>query len=290
MIESLPSFSALYVAFARGIATHDSALSRACKDPLAGRLLPRALRAVIRTAERSPAAARALRYSSLGMFDHHAMRTGVIDRWIETALERGARQLVLLGAGLDTRGHRMQRLTDAVVYEVDHADTQAFKRSRAGALELRAREIRYVSCDFQRSQFDEALTAAGFDASLPSCFVWEGVTMYLTESAFERSLAALSELCIPRSALILTYLTTAPELRRSAAWAPVHGLLSAIAEPVRFTCDVESMEARLRNHGFRTLADNQPLAQRTTFEVEPLQLPIKNPLERERVVCAERVA
>jgi methyltransferase (TIGR00027 family) len=288
MIESLPSFSALYVAFARGVATHDTSLSRACQDPIAGRLLPRMLRAVIRSAERSPATARALRYSSLGMFDHHAMRTGVIDHMLEAALERGARQVVLLGAGLDTRGHRMRRLTDAVVFEVDHGDTQSFKRTRARALELHAREIRYVSCDFQRSRFDEALITAGFDASLQSCFVWEGVTMYLTEVAFERALAALSGLCAPRSTLILTYVTAAPELRRSARWAPVHGLLSAIAEPIRFTCDVEGMNARLQNAGFRALADKQPLAQHGRFAVEPLRLPIKNPLERERGVCAER--
>jgi methyltransferase (TIGR00027 family) len=286
MIESLPSFSALYVAFARGVATHDPSLSRACQDPIARRLLPRMLRAVVRGAERSPATARALRYGSLGMFDHHAMRTGVIDHMLEAALDRGARQVVLLGAGLDTRGHRMRQLANAVVFEVDHEGTQSFKRTRARALELHAREIRYVSCDFQRSHFEDVLRPAGFDASVPSCFVWEGVTMYLTEPAFERALAALSALCAPRSTLILTYVTSGPELRRSPAW--VHSLLSAIAEPIRFTCTVESMAARLRSCGFRTLADDQPLAQHGRFAVEPLRLPIKNPLARERVVCAER--
>ena len=289
MIDSLPSLSALYVAFARGVATHDADLSRACRDPAAVRLLPRPLRAVIRSAERSPATARALRYGSLGMFDHHAMRTGVIDHMLETAIGSGARQVVLLGAGLDTRGHRMPGLAGLVVFEVDRAATQAFKRLRAHALEPQAREIRYVSCDFQRSKFEDALHAAGFDATLPCCIIWEGVTMYLSEAAFERSLAALSKLCAPRSTLILTYVTRTPE-RQPSTWAPLHALLSAIAEPIRFASDTVDMAARLHSHGFRTLADEPPLAAHPKFEVVPIRLPIRNPLERERIVCCVRVA
>jgi methyltransferase (TIGR00027 family) len=244
---------------------------------------------VIRSAERSPATARALRYGSLGMFDHHAMRTAVIDHMLEAAIGSGARQVVLLGAGLDTRGHRLPGLADLIVFEVDHAATQAFKRLRAHALQPRAREIRYISCDFQSSRFEDALHAAGFDSTLPSCIIWEGVTMYLSEAAFERSLAALSKLCAPRSILILTYLTRITE-RRSSSWALLHGLLAAIAEPVRFASDTVDMAARLHAHGFRMLADDQPLAAQRRFEVVPIRLPFKNPLERERVVCSERVA
>lgn len=288
MIDSLPSLSALYVAFARGVATHDVVLSRACRDPAAGRLLPRPLRAVIRSAERSPVTARALRYGSLGMFDHHAMRTGVIDHMLDAAVGGGARQIVLLGAGLDTRGHRMPGLADLVVFEVDRAATQAFKRLRVRALEPHAREIRYVSCDFQRSTFEDALCTAGFDPTIRSCFIWEGVTMYLTEAAFEHSLAALSKLCAPGSTLILTYVTRVEQ--RPSTWAPLHALLSAIAEPIRFASDTIDMAARLHAHRFRTLADDRPLSAHRKFDVVPIRLPIKNPLERERVVCSERVA
>jgi methyltransferase (TIGR00027 family) len=288
MIDGLPSLTALYVALGRGVATHEVALSRACHDPYAGQLLPAPLGALVWSAACSRFAARALRYGSFGMFDHHAMRTGLIDGMLEAAVDRGARQLVLLGAGLDTRGHRVPGLSDVVVFEVDHASTQGYKRRRAKPLAQRAREIRYVACDFEQLTFEDALQTAGFDPTIPSCVIWEGVTMYLVESAFERSLEALSALCAPRSTLILTYVTASTHRRSSAAWAPVHAMLSAIAEPIRFTCDANAMAGRLDKHGFRALSDAQPSAQKLAFGIKPLPFPLKNPLERERVVCSER--
>jgi methyltransferase (TIGR00027 family) len=288
MIGRLPSLTAMYVALARGVATHEVALSRACHDPYAGQLLPGPLRALVWSAACSRFAARALRYGSFGMFDHHAMRTGLIDRMLDSAVERGARQLVLLGAGLDTRGHRAPGLSDVVVFEVDHASTQSYKRVRAEGLAARAREIRYVTCDFERLTFEDALQSAGFDPSIPSCVIWEGVAMYLVEPTFERSLAGLAALCAPSSTLILTYVTPPARPRAPAGWAPIHALLSAIAEPIRFTCDAEEMAGRLDKYGFRALRDAQPSAQKPEFGVAALPFPVGNPLQRERVVCSER--
>jgi methyltransferase (TIGR00027 family) len=288
MPESLPSLTALYVALARGVATHESALSRACTDPFAHRLLPSSLGLLVRGAAASQATARALRYSSLGIFDHHAMRTALIDRMLHGAIERGARQLVLLGAGLDTRAHRLAALADVVVFEIDQARTQDYKRKRAEPLARRAREIHYASCDFQKTAFEDILLDAGFDPEVPSCVIWEGVTMYLDEPAVERALAALSELCAPQSTLILTYATRTVNGGGAKSWEPLRALLAAIAEPIRFTCNPDEMGERLRRHGFGLIADLQPMSQLADFDVQPLALPLKNPLERERIAVAER--
>jgi methyltransferase (TIGR00027 family) len=289
MLEPLPSLTALYVALARGVATHETALSRACVDPFARQLLPSSLGILVRSAASSQNAARALRYSSFGMFDHHAMRTALIDRMLHAAIDRGARQLVLLGAGLDTRAHRVSALSNVVVFEVDQAKTQDYKRKRAEFLSRRAREIRYAVCDFERSGFEDVLREAGFDPAIPSCVIWEGVTMYLAEPAIERSLSALSALCAPRSTLILTYAASTVGNQPSMSWGPLRALLAAIAEPIKFMCNGDEMGARLGGHGFRLLGDVQPMSQTMDFGIEPLAFPVRNPLERERIAVAERV-
>jgi methyltransferase (TIGR00027 family) len=290
MPEPLPSLTALYVALARGVATHESVLSRACTDPFAHRLLPGSLGLFVRLAAASQAAARALRYSSLGMFDHHAMRTALIDRMLHASIDRGARQLVLLGAGLDTRAHRLPALSDVVVFEIDQARTQSYKRERAERLPRRAREIHYASCDFQETVFEDVLRDSRFTPEVPSCVIWEGVTMYLDEHAIESSLAALSKLCAPNSTLILTYAARTVGSPGAKSWAPLRALLASIGEPIRFTCTPDEMAERLRRHGFRVLADIQPMSQTTDFGLQPLALPLRNPLERERLVVAHRRA
>ena len=290
MFPGTPSLTAMYVALARSVATHEAALSLACRDPVAHRLLPRSLRMLARMAALSPTTARALRYSQLGMFDHHAMRTALIDQALHAALERGAEQLVLLGAGLDTRGHRMPALSNTVVFELDHAHTQDYKRVRVGSLAHGAREIRYASCDFEQAGVAQALRGVGFDAMRPSCVIWEGVTMYLQESAVERMLSLLSQLCAPRSTLIATYLlrsTRAPSMRN---WSVTRGLLRVVAEPLRFDASVAGMAERLRRHSFDTLGDVLPLAEARSFGVPPLPFPSASAAVRERVVAAQRRA
>ena len=70
--------------------------------------------------------------------------------------ETDARQVVILGAGLDGRAWRMPELRAAVVFEVDHPDTQREKVARAAALVRVAREVRYVPVDFTRDRLDDS--------------------------------------------------------------------------------------------------------------------------------------
>ncbi|MET0388324.1 MAG: SAM-dependent methyltransferase [Polyangiales bacterium] len=287
MFEGLPSFTAFYVALARGVATHEAALSRACQDPVAQQLLPTPLRLLVQRAAASPTTARALRYSQLGMFDHHAMRTALVDQALHDALARGARQLVLLGAGLDTRGHRLPALSNTIVFEIDHPLTQGYKQRRANLLQRGAREIRYATCDFERDRFADVLHDAGFDPTQPSCVIWEGVTMYLQEPAVERALDTLSHLCCSGSTLITTYLWQVPTT--DVSWGTLRSILQAVAEPLRFDSSTEAMADRLKKHGFDVLADALPITRADDFGVSPLPFPAAAPAERERVVVAERM-
>ena len=81
----------------------------------------------------------------------------LVDDLVTTALDAGAHQLVLLGAGYDTRGLRLTSAAASSVFEVDHPATQAHKR--AALAPAAAHATTYVPVDFERDDLGAALAA-----------------------------------------------------------------------------------------------------------------------------------
>jgi methyltransferase (TIGR00027 family) len=271
MREDSPSLTALFVAYARAVADREPELRRACQDPIAARILPRPYSTLIRFAERSRSPERRyreLRVSSLGLVDHVALRSGMIDRGLTRALDAGTRQVVLLGAGLDARAHRLRALRDATVFEVDHPSTQELKLRKAAGLPVLARDLRYAPCDFERVSLSEALLAQGFSPQDPVVWIWEGVTMYLDERAVEGSLGLISQLSASGSQLIASYVT--PKLTATAHPSAELGLwaLAFLAEPIRSPFKPDDMARRLARHDFEVLDDALPADVAAEFGVE----------------------
>jgi methyltransferase (TIGR00027 family) len=130
------------------------------------------------------------------------VRTRVIDDFVTRAIQAGCAQLVLLGAGYDTRATRLPAAASSTVFEVDHPVTQARKRAGLGRLSER---IRYVPLDFESSALQPALIDAGLDYTQRTCVLWEGVFSYLTPEAIDSTLAAIVDVCAPGSQILLTY-------------------------------------------------------------------------------------
>ena len=109
---------------------------------------------------------------------------------VEDAIAAGAGQYVILGAGLDSFAYRRHDLLDHLrVYEIDHPDTQAWKRARLAELDVEEpAALVFASVDFERQTLVEGLTAAGFDFDTPAVFSWIGVTLYLTLTAITTTL------------------------------------------------------------------------------------------------------
>lgn len=212
-------------------------------DDVSHRLVPRSLARVLR---------RTLGVASLGLSSHLAHRTRFIDGVARDACRAGVRQLVVLGAGLDARAHRLADLASAVVFEVDRPSTQSYKRARVKDLEVSAKEIRYVAVDFERDDLAERLASAGHDAASPTTWIWEGVTMYLTRDAVAGTLATIRARSAAGSTLALTYV--APRTVGSLA-KPV---FFAIGEPLRFLARPAEMHALARAHGFEVERESVP--------------------------------
>ena len=135
------------------------------------------------------------------------VRARFTDDCVVAAVERGIRQLVILGAGFDTFALRHPELP-LEVFEVDLAATSALKRERLEAASIPLPErLHLVTTDFERDVLGERLTAAGFDPNTPAFFSWVGVTYYLTREAILATLAQVGGLAAPGSELTLDYLT-----------------------------------------------------------------------------------
>lgn len=259
MIEGIPSQTAIGVAFARAIASLPASGLTEGHDAWAERLLPQPYRMLVRTAETVttavPGASSLLGLASLGLTIHAGLRTAAIDAAVTEALAKGVKQLVVLGAGLDARAYRLPAVRDATVFEVDHPSTQAWKKKRIGARTPIAKALHYVTVDFAKDSLDARLEESGHDASLPTVWIWEGVTMYLPRDARMQTLSVIGDRSAPKSRLVSTYAEPRMSTLPSRAHAIVHGFFALIGEPLIGLVDRKDIARELATVGFTVSTD-----------------------------------
>jgi methyltransferase (TIGR00027 family) len=174
------------------------------------------------------------------------VRTFALDRAVTEFAESGGRQLVLLGAGLDARALRLRHL-GLRVFEVDHPATQRAKRPLTGDAAT------LVPCDFEHDPLrllPARLAEAGYRPGERACVVWEGVSMYLSETAIEETFAMLRELLPGGSVLAFTYFSL--ERLRGMTWLDrsIRRYVARRGEPWRFGWDPRALPAWLSVRGF----------------------------------------
>ena len=225
------------------------ATGRALDDPYAPLFLTARQRVLARAL--TPSVTRGLDRGLSGLFTVVAGRTHFFDDAIRGALARGVRQVVILGAGYDSRA---LRLGDRAVrvFEVDHPATQADKRARLATMGL-APGIAFVPADLVRGDAVAGLERAGHDPTAPTFFLWEGGTMYFEEARVREILRALAGIAAPGSQLAFD--SAARSMERFCGWQRgVMRVASAIValggEPVRFRSDPGSLRRLLAEAGF----------------------------------------
>jgi methyltransferase (TIGR00027 family) len=132
-------------------------------------------------------------------FAYLGARTCFYDQFVTDALDEGVRQVVVLGAGYDSRAWRFAR-SGVTFYEVDLLATQVDKRTRAPE-----GGPTYVPADVTEPSLGEALTAAGLRSGEATAFTAEGLTMYLTEQQVTHLLGLLSALSGPGTRLAVNF-------------------------------------------------------------------------------------
>ena len=187
-----------------------------------------------------------------------AARSRFAEDELARAIERGVRQYVVLGAGLDTFAYRNPHAALGLrVFEVDHPATQEWKRGRlrAAGIEIPAETV-FVAVNFERQSLADALPSAGFRAGDPAFFSWLGVVPYLTEGAFLTTMSFIATLP-PASGVVFDYAVARHALspRERLALEALASRVAAAGEPFRLFFDPAALAAQVRQLGFRHLQD-----------------------------------
>jgi len=253
------SLTAEYMALFRALESLQPETTRLFCDPLAAIFLRRWRRGLLTMARFHSGRRlieRALDWKAPGARAAGIARTKWIDDEASSALEV-CTQLVLLGAGFDTRAHRLPYAQRFTTFELDRPETSLAKQSalqRAGA--ALPSNVRYVSIDFNRQSIADALRQAGFDWTSPASFIWEGVTNYLSTEAVDAVLRQIQQGAVG-SVLLFSYVHRGvlekPELFFGAG--KLMRRLRSYGEPWTFGLVPEELPAYLSARGLRLMRD-----------------------------------
>jgi methyltransferase (TIGR00027 family) len=176
-------------------------------------------------------------------------RTRFIDDAIERAIADGARRIVIVGAGYDTRSFALAARTEVEVFEIDHPDTQAVKVARARAViapALLAR-VRFIAHDLS-----QAAPPPLPPSTAPTVFVVEGLTGYLPEAAIDGLFTWMRQVSVPGSTVVFTYVDRSFLDGRctSKAARTLSDYLQKVGEPFRMGWHPGELDQYCADRGF----------------------------------------
>lgn len=189
-----------------------------------------------------------------GTCDAVIARTRFIDDCLEVAVEEGLEQLVVLGAGYDTRALRFERLKGNVaVFELDHPATQKTKLKRYRQnLRTIPDHIVFIPVNFEKEEFDQKLFDHGYSSKMKSFFIWEGMTYYVPASAIDKTLSFISDNAPEGSSVVFDYIPPAVANGTSHLMGAVdlRASLKKLGEEFVFGIDPDSIKKFLIKRGF----------------------------------------
>ncbi|MFC9873085.1 class I SAM-dependent methyltransferase [Nocardia salmonicida] len=184
-----------------------------------------------------------------------AARARFAEDRVAAAVAAGVRQVVVLGAGLDTFAFRNPH-PELRVFEVDHPATQAWKHQRLVAADIdRPATLSFVPVDFETQVLAEELESAGFIRSEPAVFVWLGVVFYLTSGAAQSTLDFIAGQAEPVE-VIFDYLQPAETDEDRAHLKARADRLAAVGEPLFSYFTPDGIAAQVHALGFTDVEDH----------------------------------
>jgi len=187
-----------------------------------------------------------------------ALRSRFAEDSAVRAIDKGVRQILVLGAGLDTFAYRLPPREGLRVFELDHPATQGDKRRRLALARIaEPAHVAYVAHDFERGSLTEALQAGGLDLGRRAFALWLGVTPYLTEKAVYQTLGELARFA--GGAEVVFDYASPPEAVEDARAREYHRVMAervaASGEPFRCHLGAAELHARARALGYVEIED-----------------------------------
>jgi methyltransferase (TIGR00027 family) len=203
-----------------------------------------------------------------GTVDFALARERYIHDLMVREISSGIQQLVILGAGFDTRAYRIAELGDIPVFEVDHPVTQAGKRAALEKVDAKLpAKHTFVSVDFDKQQLGDRLAMAGYDQRARTLFVWQCVIMYLTRQGVDGTLAFIADHSGPGSMVVFDYFQS--DRLRGAKAASMMLMVRAMGEPVTFGIPAAEIGSFLETRGFTNVENADAAELRRLYMTGP---------------------
>ena len=212
-IEKGPSKMAEVVALIRAEESEKPADERICYDPYAICFVSPEVREFM---ARNPAKYKAQREqveSSLpGYSNSIVARVQYFDDIVKLSTLDGLEQLVIMGAGYDTRAYRIGELKNVHVFEIDHPDTIKVKKEKINEIfGFIPDHVIYVPADLEVEKIDQKLAESGYDKTKKTLFAMEGLIYYLPPEAVDDLLSFIVHSSGKESAVVFDYGRVKPD-------------------------------------------------------------------------------
>ena len=227
---------------------------RICYDPYAVHFIsPEIIKFGIEHPEEAKARIEAMEKIFVGLSSSVVARVRYFDDFTEKSIGDGIEQLVILGAGYDTRAYRIEGLKNIKVFEVDHPNTQSFKIQKIKeAFGSVPDHVVYVPVDFEKETFGQKLFDEGYNSSKKTLFIMEGLIMYIPPKAVADTLKFIVGNSGRGSAVIFDYYsesvvdgTCKLEIAKN-----IRNFLIQQGEPLQFGIKEDKIEDFLTEFGF----------------------------------------
>jgi methyltransferase (TIGR00027 family) len=259
-IETRASQTAGYTCFSRACATREPDPNLRGPDILAEVILPSTARFMLNFVPLRKFLMR--RMFPPGIYEYVIARTKVMDAAFLEVLDADFSQIVLLGAGFDTRALRFaSRNHGTKIFELDVATTQEPKIEILHKQKLTIpSELVFVSIDFDREDIFERLSRTGFKDGQRTLFLWEGVSMYLSAEAVDGTLAFIREHSAPSSRVVFDYLYASVLRRENRFYGEreIYKTISRVGEGWTFGLEEGEIEPFLTARGFGLVSHYSP--------------------------------
>ncbi|MBU0996340.1 MAG: SAM-dependent methyltransferase [Proteobacteria bacterium] len=254
LVESKPSRTAMGAAFFRAIAAieEDKAIG---PDYLAALFLSKEMKIILEYPEMRKWAKKYRAPS--GLYEYMCARTMSFDRYYNEALKDGCTQIVILGAGYDTRSCRFRdRTGKARIFELDIPTTQERKKEVLSQANISVPDqVLFVPINFNRDSLEDVLFNAGFDKNQKTFFLWEGVTYYLAPQTVDHTLKFVQSHSSKSSSIAFDYVAISESLLDGYGVKDLIGYMQSEnpGEPSRFAIEECRIESFLSERGFQVL-------------------------------------
>jgi methyltransferase (TIGR00027 family) len=203
MKREQPSLTALGNAAFRALESEKKQNEKICDDPYARKFVPTLLYYIAKFTLVTGYA----EWRSPGVMGLLVTRSRYMDDYLSERIRDGIKQLVILGAGYDSRAYRFEQLRDRVrVFEVDSYATQDIKKAKLVKIfgEL-PNHVTFVPVDFTRETLEKRLAESSYNEGAKTLFIMEGVAMYLNPEAMDNIMSFVNGYSGSGSSILFDY-------------------------------------------------------------------------------------